>query len=32
LLWHSPLGLALGMAGYLLVGWWFTQQSRVWRG
>jgi DHA1 family bicyclomycin/chloramphenicol resistance-like MFS transporter len=32
LLWQSPLGLASGMAGYLLFGWWFTQQSRVWRG
>jgi len=32
LLWLSPLGLALGMAGYLLVGWWFTRKSRVWLG
>jgi DHA1 family bicyclomycin/chloramphenicol resistance-like MFS transporter len=32
LLWQSPLGLAIGMAGYLLLGWWFTRQSKVWQG
>ena len=31
LLWHSTLGLALGMAGYLLLGWFCARNSVVWR-
>lgn len=31
LLWHRPLGLALGMAGYLLLGWLCARSSAVWR-
>jgi len=31
LLWWSPLGLALGMAGYLLFGWWFARRSVAWK-
>ena len=31
LIWHSPLGLALGMAGYLLLGWLCAKNSVVWR-
>lgn len=31
LLWHSPLGLALGMAGYLALGWICARSSVIWR-
>ena len=31
LLWFSPLGLALGMGGYLLLGWLCARNSVVWR-
>jgi len=31
LLWHSPLGLALGMAAYLLLGWLCARKSVVWQ-
>lgn len=31
LIWHSPLGLALGMAGYLLLGWLCARNSVVWK-
>lgn len=31
LLWHSPLGLALGMAGYLVIGWLCAKSSLIWR-
>lgn len=31
LIWHSPLGLALGMAGYLLIGWICARNSVAWR-
>jgi len=30
LLWQSPLGLAMGMAGYLLLGWLCARSSVVW--
>jgi len=30
LVWHSPLGLALGMLGYLLIGWMCVRKSLVW--
>ncbi len=29
LIWHSTLGLALGMAGYLLLGWLFVKKSLI---
>lgn len=32
LIWHSPLWLALGMAGYLLLGWWSYRSSMSGRG
>lgn len=31
LIWFSPLGLALGMAGYLLLGWFCARKSVVWQ-
>ncbi|MCX7628284.1 MAG: multidrug effflux MFS transporter [Methylophilaceae bacterium] len=31
LLWDRPLGLALGMAGYLLVGWLCVRRTSKWR-
>ena len=31
LIWHHPLGLAFGMLGYLLIGWFSTRSSAVWR-
>ena len=31
LLWGSPLGLALGMAAYSLIGWLVIKQSHLWR-
>ncbi|HYG13658.1 MAG TPA: multidrug effflux MFS transporter [Methylophilaceae bacterium] len=30
LIWHSPMGLALGMAGYLALGWLCARNSVVW--
>lgn len=30
LLWFSPLGLALGMAGYLLLGWLCARRTALW--
>ncbi|MEO8418187.1 MAG: multidrug effflux MFS transporter [Methylophilaceae bacterium] len=30
LIWHSTLGLALGMAGYLLLGWICAKNSMLW--
>ena len=30
LIWHSPMGLALGMAGYLALGWLCARSSVVW--
>lgn len=32
LIWHSTLGLALGMAGYLLLGWLSLRTSLIFRG
>ena len=31
LLWGSPLGLALGMAAYSIIGWLVIKQSHLWR-
>lgn len=31
LLWSSPLGLALGMAAYSIIGWLVIKQSHLWR-
>lgn len=31
LLWGSPLGLALGMAAYSVIGWLVIKQSHLWR-
>ncbi|OAM52860.1 Bcr/CflA family drug resistance efflux transporter [Methylovorus sp. MM2] len=31
LLWHHPLGLAMGMAGYLLIGWLSLRSSAIWQ-
>lgn len=31
LLWHRPLGLALGMVGYLLLGWLCARKSAAWK-
>ena len=31
LLWFHPVGLALGMGGYLLLGWWCVQGTLAWR-
>ena len=31
LLWKSPLGLALGMLGYMLIGWICVSKSQVWK-
>jgi DHA1 family bicyclomycin/chloramphenicol resistance-like MFS transporter len=31
LLWRHPLGLALGMAGYLLIGWVSVRNSALWQ-
>lgn len=31
LLWGSPLGLALGMSAYSLIGWLVIKQSHLWR-
>lgn len=31
LLWFSPLGLAIGMAAYLLIGWLFVRKSLIWQ-
>jgi DHA1 family bicyclomycin/chloramphenicol resistance-like MFS transporter len=31
LLWDRPIGLALGMAGYLLLGWLFVRTSVLWQ-
>ena len=31
LLWHSPLGLAFGMLGYLLIGWFCVNKSLIWK-
>lgn len=31
LLWFSPLGLALAMAGYVVIGWLMVRNSRLWR-
>jgi DHA1 family bicyclomycin/chloramphenicol resistance-like MFS transporter len=32
LLWYAPSGLALGMAGYLGLGWLMIRQSKLWSG
>lgn len=32
LVWFSPLGLAMAMAGYLLIGWLFIRKSQLWLG
>jgi len=32
LVWYAPSGLALAMAGYLLLGWLVIRKSRLWRG
>jgi DHA1 family bicyclomycin/chloramphenicol resistance-like MFS transporter len=32
LVWYAPSGLALAMAGYLLVGWLVIRKSRLWKG
>lgn len=31
LLWFSPLGLALAMAGYVMIGWLMIRKSQLWR-
>lgn len=31
LVWHSTLGLALGMSGYMMVGWMSAKKSIVWK-
>lgn len=31
LLWFSPLGLALAMAGYVVIGWLMIRNSQLWR-
>ncbi len=32
LVWYSPLGLAMAMAGYVLIGWLVIRKSQLWSG
>ncbi len=32
LVWFSPLGLAMAMAGYLFIGWFAIRKSQLWTG
>jgi MFS transporter, DHA1 family, multidrug resistance protein len=32
LVWFSPLGLAMAMAGYVLIGWFVIRKSQLWLG